>query len=100
MRTPASPLLLPLLAHPTRCCGRGAGAWLPLLRIPARPWVGVSSFTGRGDGGLSSHPALLEGDGKCVSSPSSRPASGNAAQGSVTNLARQGGAVGALRGVR
>lgn len=37
-----------------------------------------------GWGACSSHPALL-GGGKCVSSPSSWPASGNAAQGSVTN---------------
>lgn len=43
-----------------------------------------------GWGASSSHPAL-PGGGKCVSSPGSWPASGNAAQGSVTNRAGRRG---------
>lgn len=46
--------------------------------------AGVSSFTGKGDGGLHSHPALLGGQ-QVRQQPSSEPASGNAAQGAVTN---------------
>lgn len=46
-----------------------------------------------GWGYCSSHPALL-GGGKCVSSPGSWPASGNTAQGSVTNPgSRRGGSL-------
>lgn len=63
---------------------------LPLLRILARPgWV--SSFTGKGDGGLALLTRPYWGGGKCVSSPGSWPASGNAAQGSVTNPGGRGG---------
>lgn len=46
-----------------------------------------------GWGACSSHQALLRvgGNGKCVSSLSSWPASGNTAQGSVTNPGSGGG---------
>lgn len=51
--------------------------------------AGVSSFTGKGDGGLHSHPALL-GGGKCVNSPApSLPP--ETAQGAVTNELGEGG---------
>lgn len=63
---------------------------LPFLRIPARPgWA--SSFTGKGDGGSLFSPGLLGGGSKCVSSPGAWPASGSAAQGSVTNPGGQEG---------
>lgn len=86
VRTPAPPPI----ARTREVVGEEQVQRLPLLRIPARPgWV--SSFTGRGDGGLALLTRPCWGGGKCVSSPGSRPASGNAAQGSVTNPGRQGG---------
>ena len=49
-------------------------------------------------GGSLFSPGPAQGGGKCVSSPGSWPASGNAAWGSVTNRAGGGGAAGAQGG--